>query len=647
VARFRVLRVLVPALLLPLLLALALTLKPRPPASSPSPLQRLISGPRAERIEFTDLWAEARRLLIQARHGEEHADGDYRLKGLDRVEVDRDDKPPLVLSAREGRIEGLPGYRTFLLEGGVDVHDDETGLRLLLPGVEMNERTNEARSVGSVAFSTDQFQGRSESVTYSLEGRPTVFEDFHAEDGTGSSSLDARIARMVDGLRDVVLEGDVRVRHGGGTFQSGRARIHRVENRIRQVEAEEGPSGSWPTAADGDPARFSAATLQVLWAQDGELAGFKLQGSATLTLTERSLEAERIETTRLGQNGAAAWEMSAEGDVRALSSATGDPLALTSRSLTARLDAKGTVLDGEARGNVRFEGREGSGEADLAVFTPAEPLGTILLLTRDGRRPRVSQERTRITAERILTDSRGSRLEAEGRVEATSLPSVRPGVRGAFFRGEEAVHFVARRLEAEGPGERFAFTGAARGWQGDRNLAAERIEVNQPADTLHAEGSVSSRMPRTDTPAGSEAGYVQVSADRLDYDGKAGAAVYTGNVRVRQAEGWMAAEQVEADLSATGGIEQLRAFGEVRFEFRAPSEQGLPRPVEGQGDRLVYLPAQQTIRLFGDVRPASVRMEGEGGGTTTGRVLRYRLDDGALEIESGDRDRVLIRSSGR
>jgi hypothetical protein len=51
-----------------------------------------------------------------------------------------------------------------------------------------------------------------------------------------------------------------------------------------------------------------------------------------------------------------------------------------------------------------------------------------------------------------------------------------------------------------------------------------------------------------------------------------------------------------------------------------------------------------TIRLLGDRVPASVRRIGQGGGTTTGRVLRYRLDTGTLDVESGEQGPGRIRS---
>ena len=41
---------------------------------------------------------------------------------------------------------------------------------------------------------------------------------------------------------------------------------------------------------------------------------------------------------------------------------------------------------------------------------------------------------------------------------------------------------------------------------------------------------------------------------------------------------------------------------------------------------------------------ATIVATGEKAGSTAGRVLRYELETGALEVESGDRDRATIKT---
>ena len=57
-----------------------------------------------------------------------------------------------------------------------------------------------------------------------------------------------------------------------------------------------------------------------------------------------------------------------------------------------------------------------------------------------------------------------------------------------------------------------------------------------------------------------------------------------------------------------------------------------------------YDATTRVLRVFGDKAPATVRSTGANGGTTVGRVLRYELDSGALEVESGERDRATIQT---
>jgi lipopolysaccharide transport protein LptA len=256
---------------------------------------------------------------------------------------------------------------------------------------------------------------------------------------------------------------------------------------------------------------------------------------------------------------------------------------------------------------------------------------------------------SRVSAERISTNPSGSYLLAEGRVEATLLPAssatAHPEPIG-LFRRTEAVHFVADRLEGNPTRQQLEFTGDVRAWQGESNLKAQRVQLDRSGDQLVATGEVNTRIPRLPSGAISESDFVQIAADRLDYRGAGRLATYQGRVRLRQAEGWMEAADLVVELEQNGdGVRAMRASGSIRFEFRAPDREGVPQPVTGIGDRVHYTPADGVLTLFGDESPAAVRRTGEGGGTTSGRVLRYHLDSGALEVESGGRDRAKVRTS--
>jgi lipopolysaccharide transport protein LptA len=235
----------------------------------------------------------------------------------------------------------------------------------------------------------------------------------------------------------------------------------------------------------------------------------------------------------------------------------------------------------------------------------------------------------RVAADRIRTDPSGRELEASGRVEA-SLLGGEATARAPLFSADEAIHFVSDELDAADGGMRMTFRGSVRGWQRDRSLAADTVNVDRTAGTIVAEEHVATRVPRVADGGAREADHVLVTADRLTYDEASAVAHYAGGVRVRVAEGWMEAGKVDVRVAREGGaIEELRASEAVELELRS-AESG--EPVVGRADELVYRPADESVVLLGHDAPAEARQADR---ATLGRVLTYHLDDGTMQVQSG------------
>jgi lipopolysaccharide transport protein LptA len=252
-----------------------------------------------------------------------------------------------------------------------------------------------------------------------------------------------------------------------------------------------------------------------------------------------------------------------------------------------------------------------------------------------------------VVADTIVSDVHGVKLMADGRVESTMLPvtGTQPHSTSPMFNASEAVHFVSASLESQNAGKRLLLRGDVRGWQGERTLSADEVEMVEEGEVLNASGHVATRMPREAARAATESDFVQIGAERLSYRGKAHTAEYEGNVRVRQAEGWLQAPRIVATLAEGGpGLREVQALEGVRFEYRTPSDRGVPTTATGDGDRAVYDTVARVLRVFGDTAPATVRSTGPKGGVTVGRVLRYDVETGALQVESGERDRATIRT---
>jgi lipopolysaccharide transport protein LptA len=391
---------------------------------------------------------------------------------------------------------------------------------------------------------------------------------------------------------------------------------------------------------------MQADRAEIHWNELEAITDLTLEGRAFLGRGGRDVTAERIVGTRpdAEQN----WSMTAWGNVVATAPIESGRAVLTCAELSGVVSSVGLLLGGEARGEVRVDSDSAVAEAARATFDPGRMGREVTLHSSSERRARLGQGRFRVAADTIHTAPAGTYLLAEGRVEASLLPvtAENGGPEAGLFDTTEAVHFVSARLEGNPRANHMEFVGGVRAWQGERNLKAERVKLDEPSNTLIAIERVSTRLPRAEDGMVSEADFIHVGAEHLEYRGDQGTATYTGGVRVRQAEGWLESRELLILLADSGeGVREIRAKDEIRFEFHAQDDEGLPRPVTGNGDRVVYSPSDRVMVLYGDQAPAAVRRGGGQGGTTKGRVLRYHLDSGALTVESGERDRAKIQTS--
>jgi lipopolysaccharide transport protein LptA len=529
------------------------------------------------------------------------------------------------VSAVEGDVAGEAGARRWSLEGDVTLRDPEDGLELHLPRLAIDEGAGRARSEGDVAFGGQGFRGTASGLTYDLGGAPTVLDrpELVADDG---ARIRADGGLLHDGLRDVELTGDVRARRGEDRLDATRLRLIRGEDdRLRRALASGGASAGYDVPGTGTLS-LAAERIEAWWDDAGAVSRSVLEGRASIARGRDRLAAESIELERVGDES---WAVEARRDVALDASFAGGEARLETGELDARVGDDLALRDARARDGVRFESPDTLGEADRGTFVAGTDGETIELFAGGDRKARIARERMRVAAEAIRTDPRGRELVATGQVEATLL-GASGSVPSSLFRPDEAIHFVASRLDGTEGGTRLVFTGAVRGWQKERSLAAQAVHLDQAAGTILAEGRVSTRIPRVERAAAREGDYVLVTSDRLTYDEAAATAHYEGGVRVRMAEGLLEAAKVDVFLAERGGaIREVRATDDVTVELRASEDD---RPVHGTSDELVYRPEEETVVLMGHAAPATAKQAER---TTRGRVLRYRLDDGTLEVEAG------------
>lgn len=649
--RLRLLRILVPLLLVGLAIVLYLTWVPRAPLQGEARRSADPEEPRASDIWFVEYEGDRRSVAGDVARLEERGDGGLHLEGIRDLEIHRENGGPLIVNADRGDRTGEEGSRIWSFEERVVFYETERHLRLFLPVLEIDEARGEARSSGEIRLEGPGLNGRCEALVYGLRGQPGELTRPVLHDGQ-SGTMSARSATLWEATRDVELIGEVALARAGERLDAGRVRLWRGGGeRLERVQAAGGVWGSWPIET-GAPLHLRADALELEMDENGETRRIELHRDALLRRELRSIGAEELQMERQGAAGSG-WRVRATAEVVAQTVFSGSPGLLRADELTATLDPTWAPLAAEAVGRVSFEGRDTRAEADRALYAAGPNAGQIRLLAGDRAKARLSHERMRVAGGTIATDGEGRRLVAEDRVEASLLPATAQATgerRGSlhFFAAGEAIHFVSDRLVTTEGGASLEFIGGVRGWQGERNLSAGRLVVDQRTNGLAAEGGVATRFPRVEQGAAvAESEFVLITADRLDYDDARRLAVYSGAVRVRLDEGWLESARVEVELAASREIDEVRAFETVRLEFQRSASGDLDDPITGEADRAVYRPGDATVLLLGDQAPASVERRGRGGGTTTGRMLAYRLDLGTLEVDSGGQGPASIRTVGR
>ncbi|TVP48824.1 MAG: lipopolysaccharide transport periplasmic protein LptA [Halomonas sp.] len=119
---------------------------------------------------------------------------------------------------------------------------------------------------------------------------------------------------------------------------------------------------------------------------------------------------------------------------------------------------------------------------------------------------------------------------------------------------------------------------------------------------------------------------VEVEADRLDLDQRAGTAIYSGNVDIRQGEMQLRGERVEIHRNDAGELSRAISTGE-RAYLRHQAD-GQDAPTEGWARRIIYHVAERRVELI-DQAELTQRDD-----RFTGGRLEYFIDREVIQARS-------------
>lgn len=119
---------------------------------------------------------------------------------------------------------------------------------------------------------------------------------------------------------------------------------------------------------------------------------------------------------------------------------------------------------------------------------------------------------------------------------------------------------------------------------------------------------------------------VEVEADRLDLDQRAGTAVYSGNVDIRQGNMQLRGDRVEIQRNDAGELSRAVATGGRAYIRNQLEDQA--SPMEGWAKRIIYHVAERRVELIDQAELTQQADRFEGG------RLEYFIDQGVVQARS-------------
>jgi lipopolysaccharide export system protein LptA len=591
-------------------------------------------------------------------------DGTSRCEGVSFKSTNRDGRE-FVVAAAEGRTKDKKEYE---LSGGV-VLRDSTGFQLQTDRSQFNKDTGIANAAGKVTFSKGHMQGQGEGMSYDQMGDVlrifdkaridvnaetpestmhftagaatldrvndllTLERAVHAVRGSEVTDTDLALARLSpdeDVVTFVQLRGNSRVEGSSDSLQSMHARDidldYTDDGKLLERAVLTGQGGVALKGERGGVGRTIAAeSIDVSLAPDGAVTRLVGEQNVTMSLPASSeAPARSVEADRLDASGAAGGSLKEArftnnaGQVvfHEAAAAGGQPRVARSRILT--LD-----LSGDAVSSAVFTGAATFEEDDLKASAPEArylpDADSLRLKTLEsGGVPTVSDERIRVEAQAIDIGLEKRAIVATGKVKTflrsgggTASPQTRGGTRaqpsrlpGLFSQNQDA-NVTAARLDYDGDAGTARYTGNAWLWQGENEIRAERIDLNQTTGDLLAVGGARSRLVFDTGTSGGQAPVIRyVDAKRvITYaPEKPAATAVKPESHLRGPQGDLDARQIEVILAQTESrVERIEADGLVTAQVDGKTI---------EGSHLTYYADQERYHVTGTAaRPVVVRRE--------------------------------------
>lgn len=668
------------------------TLRPRETRQAPAPVEKL--EPKATVVtvggDAIQLKGSSQDLRIEFERQVTYEDGQTRLFGV-RIAVENRGGRNYTLSGKEARVG--EDRSSFDVIGDVTLETDD-GLTVSGERASYTEAEKIVRVPGPVRFNRGRMSGTGIGFTYDEQRSLLWLLDqadvhFAAEGDAGAMDVTAgafgfaradrymRFERTMHMVRDgqvidaadatahlfpdrdepdvVELRGDARVAAGPGTGALRSMSAHdmnldyRDDGRSLQQATLAGQGDIQLATKSGSAGqRLQGDNMTIVFADDNSVRALSARNQVQVTLPAARDTAERsIRSTALTASGGAAGltGMTFSEGVLYTEAATRTHGMRTAqaRTLEASLDpSAGGLVEARFSGNFRFEDN-----ALLATSAEARyqiDQGQLELTGKDGPTgPQMRDDSLTIDADRIDVTLSPRRMTAEGNVESVIQPSTKPAGGGPAARRPgllaeaDPVNIIADKLTYDETSRRGEYVGHARLFQGETQINADAITLDEGKGDLIATGKVVTTLPISEK-------QVMPGTSQPPMVGRAGSFSYTDATRraTYQTAATLLGTQSELradtlDLFLAAGentLERLEGTGAVRADVDK-------RTVTGT--QLSYLPGDDRYVVVG----APVRMVDADCQETTGKTLTFFKSSDRVLVDGNEEIRTQTKGGGK
>jgi LPS export ABC transporter protein LptC/lipopolysaccharide transport protein LptA len=384
-----------------------------------------------------------------------------------------------------------------------------------------------------------------------------------------------------------------------------------------------------PKSRQNDPRaankRITADTVKLSWRMSGrDLERAEAVGNAELfvepvvksaTADRKTLTASRFDC-EFYETGNLARAFTASGDARAVIDPVEPNEQRAQRTITSQKMIALFVRDTQdierldAQGDAKFNELDRNGRAATASYTAADE--TVRLR---GGEPTVWDSRARTKAVEIDSDTLHDISYSRGKTATTYYSQEQTGGATPFSKVKSPVYIVSDRAEFRHVEAIAIYTGAARAWQDDNFVRADRLTIYRENKRMDGDGHVQSALyqaRRTSQGGASEVVPVFATADSMFYSDTDRLLHYEGNVDIKQG--------TDRITGGVADVYMLKENNEVEKTI-AQRDVILTQPGRrGTGDWGQYTAADDTFILKGN--PARVE-DTEQGTTEGGRLTVY------------------------